>query len=119
MMVSAACSAYGPAAVTARPEVPAAGGLRFAVGRRRRAASPGTLRSGAAAGAPNRSTERPSNDIDHFIDVLVRSPLLDRRANTALNVILQDDNRQRVHRGAKGRRLLEDVDAVFLAFDHP
>jgi hypothetical protein len=34
-------------------------------------------------------------------------------------VVLEQQDRQRVHGRAQGGRLLEDVDAVLLALDHP
>ena len=41
------------------------------------------------------------------------------RPDAALDVVLEDQDRERVDRGAQGGRLLEDVDAVLLALDHP
>jgi hypothetical protein len=45
--------------------------------------------------------------------------MLRGRADAALDVVLEDQQGDRVDRRSEGRRLLEDVDAVFLALDHP
>jgi hypothetical protein len=63
--------------------------------------------------------EGPADDIDHLVDVGVGLAVLGCRSDAALNVVLQDEDRQRIDRRAQGGRLLEDVDAVFLALDHP
>ena len=39
--------------------------------------------------------------------------------DAALDVVLEDEDRQGIHCGAQGRGLLEDVDAVLLTLDHP
>ena len=48
-----------------------------------------------------------------------RLAALGRRANTPLDMILEDHDRDRVDGGPQRRRLLQDVDAVLLALDHP
>ena len=39
--------------------------------------------------------------------------------DAALDVVLEDEDREGVDGGSEGRGLLEDVHAVFLALDHP
>ena len=41
------------------------------------------------------------------------------RPHAALDVILEDEDRERVDGGPERAGLLEDVDAVLLALDHP
>jgi hypothetical protein len=73
----------------------------------------------AARSRSNRPAERPPDDVDDLIHVAVRIAVLGSRSNAALDVVLEDEHRERVHRGPKGGCLLEDVDAVLLALDHP
>ena len=95
-----------PAAVAAWP----AGSRR---GRRER-------RSGSRAAAPaHRPAERPPDDVDHLVDVLVGLAALGGRPDAALDVVLEDEDRERVDGGPQRGGLLEDVDAVLLALDHP
>ena len=51
--------------------------------------------------------------------VFVGLAALGGRPDTALNVVLEDEDGQRVDGRSQRRRLLEDVDAVLLALDHP
>ena len=73
----------------------------------------------AARCAPDRSAERPADDVDDLLDVPVDIALLGGRPDAALDVVLEDEHRERVDGGAQGARLLEDVDAVLLTLDHP
>src|SRR5262245_38342481 len=81
-------------------------------------------RSGATAlgrtGTPaDGATQRPADDVDHLVDVLVGLAALRGGPDAALDVVLKDHDRQRVDGGPQRRGLLEDVDAVLLALDHP
>ena len=76
-------------------------------------------RSGGASAGSNRAAERPPDDVDDLLDVPIGIAVLRCGPDAALDVILEDEDRQGVDRGAEGARLLEDVDAVLLALDHP
>src|SRR5687767_13414284 len=76
-------------------------------------------RSGSARAAPHRPAEGPADDVDHLVDVAVCLAVLGSRPDAALDVVLEDEDGQRVDGGPQCRRLLEDVDAVFLALNHP
>jgi hypothetical protein len=86
--------------------------------RRRRpgSGSGGGLRPGAAA---HGSTEGPADHVDHFVDVPIDLASLGRRPDAALDVVLEDEDRKGVDGSTQGAGLLEDIDAVFLALDHP
>src|SRR4029077_6829859 len=100
----AASGRHPPAVAPCRPEVPPARG-RAPAGR-------------TAAPAP-RPAEGPTHDVDHLVDVLVCFAPLGGRPDTALDVVLEDHDGQRVDGRPQRRGLLEDVDAVLLALDHP
>lgn len=68
---------------------------------------------------PNRATQRAPDDVDDLIDIAIRVTLLGGGSNAPLDVILQHENRQRIHGGPEGGRLLQDVHAILLALDHP
>jgi hypothetical protein len=74
------------------------------------------FRAGAAA---HRPPERPAHDIDDLVDVAIGLTALGRSPNAALDVILEDEDGQRIDGCPEGARLLEDVHAVLLALDHP
>ena len=82
----------------------------------RLSSAPGTLRP---RGTPDGPAEGPADDVDDLVDVLIGLASRGRRAHATLNVVLEDEDRQRVDGGPQGARLLEDVDAVLLALDHP
>jgi hypothetical protein len=71
---------------------------------RRRRVAEGTARARAwlrtAAGAPDRSTKRASDDVDHLIDVLIGFAMLRGRADAALDVVLEDEDRQGIDGGS-------------------
>src|SRR4029079_15104245 len=75
--------------------------------------------SGCAAAAADRAAERPADDVDHLVDILVGLAPFRGGPDAALDVVLEDHDRQGVDGGPERRRLLEDVDAVLLALDHP
>src|SRR5436190_2296417 len=79
---------------------------------------PGRGSAGAGAAA-NWPAEGSSHDVDDLVDVALGIALFRRGSNTALDVILEDQHRQRVDRGPQGAGLLEDVHAVLLTLDHP
>jgi hypothetical protein len=62
--------------------------------------------------------KRPAHDVDHLVDVLIGLTPFGGRPDAALDVVLEDHDRQRVDGGPERRGLLEDVDAVLLALDH-
>lgn len=72
----------------------------------------------ASRGAPDRPAEGSPDHVDHLIDVALRIALLGRRADTAGDMVFEDEHRERVDRRSKGRGLLEDVHAVLLPLDH-
>ena len=78
----------------------------------------GRERTGSSSGS-NRLAQRSANDIEDLLDVAIRVTLFGGVADATLDVVLEDQQRDRVHRRPEGRRLLENVDAVFPAFDHP
>src|SRR5204862_548019 len=67
----------------------------------------------------DRSAEGSSDDVHDLVHVGIGLAALGGGPDTSLDVILQDEDRQRVDGRAQGRRLLEDVDAVLVALDHP
>jgi len=76
----------------------------------------GSAGAGAAANGP---AERPSHDVHDLIDVFLGIAALGRGPDATLDMVFEDEDGQGVDRGAEGARLLEDVDAVLLALDHP
>ena len=70
-------------------------------------------------GSADRAAQRAAHDVDDLIHVPVGLAVLGRRADTALDVVLEHQDRQRIDRGPQGGGLLQDVDAVLLALDHP
>ena len=72
-----------------------------------------------SARAADRPAECPAHHVDHLIDVLVGLAALGGGADAALDVVLEDEDRQGIDRGPQRGGLLEDVDAVLLALDHP
>ena len=85
----------------------------------RRAEVPARKHSSRRAVTAHRTPERTPYDVDHLVDVLVGLAAFRRRPHAALDVVLEHEDGQGVHRRAQGRGLLEDVDAVLLALDHP
>ena len=71
------------------------------------------------AAAPDRPAERATDDVDHLVDVPVGIPLCRSGPDAALDMVLEDEDRERIDRRSQCARLLEDVHAVFLALDHP
>ena len=69
--------------------------------------------------AADRPAERPPDDVDDLVDVLVGLTALGGGPDATLDVVLEDEDRERIDGGAQGGGLLEDVDAVLLALDHP
>jgi hypothetical protein len=63
--------------------------------------------------------EAPSHHIEDLVDVGVRLASLGRGPDAALHVILEDEQGHGVDRRSERGGLLEDVDAVLLALDHP
>src|SRR5260221_5926337 len=53
-----------------------------------------TSRSGGPWAGSNRAAERPPNDVDDLLDVAIRVALLGGGADAALDVVLQDQDRQ-------------------------
>ena len=85
-------------------------------------AEPGTdatAESARTAGSANRSAQRSPDDIDHLVHVLLGLTTLGCGTNTTANMVLQDHDPHRVEGRPQGGGLLEDVDAVLLALDHP
>ena len=72
-----------------------------------------------ACAAADRAAQRAPDDVDDLVDVLVRLAPLRGRPDATLDVVLEDEDRHGVDGGAQRRGLLEDVDAVLLALDHP
>ena len=72
-----------------------------------------------AADPADRPTERPRTTSITSSTYWSASPALRGGPDAALDVVLEDEDRQRIDRGPQGGRLLEDVDAVLLALDHP
>lgn len=72
----------------------------------------------ASRGAPDWPAEGSPDHVDDLVDVALRVALLGRGANAAGDVVLEDEDRERVDRRSEGRRLLQDVHAVFLPLDH-
>ena len=70
-------------------------------------------------GAPDGPSERAPDDVDDLVHIGVGLAVLGGGPHAARDVVLEDDDRQGIDRGAQGGRLLEDVDAVLLALDHP
>src|SRR6185369_5157342 len=70
-------------------------------------------------GPAHRSPERAADDIDDLVDVLVGLALLGGGPDATTDVVLEDHDRQRIDGGPQRSGLLQDVDAVFLALDHP
>src|SRR5260221_8340662 len=68
---------------------------------------------------PDGAAQRPPDDIDDLVDVALRVAALVRGPDAALDVVLEDEDRQRVDGRPERARLLEDVDAVLVALDHP
>src|SRR5439155_9241246 len=95
------------------PEVPAGDRPRSATPV---AAEPGSARAAAAADRP---TEGPTDDVDHLVDIRIGFAMLGGRPHAALDVVLEDEDGEGVDGGPEGGGLLEDVDAVLLALDHP
>ena len=71
------------------------------------------------SGCPNRPPERAPDDVHDLLHVFVGLAPLGGGADAALDVVLEDEDRERVDGGPEGGRLLEDVDAVLLPLDHP
>ena len=71
------------------------------------------------AAAADRPAERPPDDVDDLVDVLVGLAPLGGGPDAAADVVLEDQDRQRVDGRPERGGLLEDVDAVLLALDHP
>ena len=63
-------------------------------------------------------SESASNHVEDFLDVAIGVALLGCRADAALDVVLEYEQGNRVDRGPKRRRLLQDVDAVLPTLDH-
>jgi len=76
-------------------------------------------KSGRAACSANRTTEGSADDIDHLIDVGIGFATLGGGSDAAANVILEDQDADRVEGRSQGSGLLEDVHAVLFALDHP
>src|SRR4029079_8037919 len=100
----AASGRHPPGVAPCRPEVPPARGR---------------APSGRTAAPAQGPAESPTHDVAHLVDVLVCFAPFGGRPDTALDVILEDHDRQRVHGRPQRGGLLEDVDAVLLALDHP
>jgi len=94
----AALHANPPSGSSITPEVPASAG---------------------SAAPADRAAKRPSNDVDHLVDVLVGFAALGGCPDATLDVVLQDEDGDGVDGGPQRGGLLEDVDAVLLALDHP
>src|SRR3954451_7589724 len=102
-----------------------------AVGRRKYRASAfcwTARRSSGPLGAPRRSgrprapdgpAEGAPDDVDHLVHVRVGLAVLGGGPDAALDVVLEDEDRQGIDGRPQRRGLLEDVDAVLLALDHP
>src|SRR5664280_3082228 len=67
---------------------------------------------------PDRLTERPAHNIEHLFDVAVGVALFGGRSHASLDVVLEDQQGDRIHCRSEGRGLLEDVDAVLTPLDH-
>src|SRR6478672_7051463 len=63
--------------------------------------------------------ERSPDDVDDLVDVLVGISAFGGRPDAAADVVLEDEDRQRVDGRAQGGGLPEDVHAVLLTLDHP
>jgi hypothetical protein len=75
--------------------------------------------NGSSYSRPNRLAESSADDIEHLFDVLVGVALLGRGLDAALDVILEDEQRDGIDGGAECRSLLQDVDAILAPLDHP
>ena len=84
---------------------------------RRRRPSDLSTRSGAG-GTPNGPAQGPPDHVDDLLDVPVGVAVLRGRPHAALDVILEDEHRERIDRRSQRAGLLEDVHAVLLALDH-
>jgi hypothetical protein len=80
-----------------------------------RAARPEPLRPGAA---PNRAAERSPDDVDDLVDVAIGITVLGGGPHAALDMVLEDEHRERIDRSPQCAGLLEDVHAVLLPLDH-
>ena len=72
----------------------------------------------AASRASDGAAQCPADHVDDLVDVAVGVAVGRGGSDAAGHVVLEDEDRQRVHGRAQRARLLEDVDAVFLALDH-
>ena len=81
--------------------------------------TPRRVRFSGAASAPNRPAEGAAHHFEDFGHVLVGLAALGGGPDAALDVILEDHDREGIDGGAQGGGLLEDVHAVLVAFDHP
>lgn len=86
--------------------------------RRRDAFAVGRTRLSGALRRANRSTERAPDDVHDLLDVDIGLATLGRGPDAATNVILEDQDRERVDGRAERGGLLEDVHAVLVALDH-
>src|SRR5919206_5014500 len=84
---------------------------------------PGSWISGPRGLLPGRAAHGPTqgaaHDVDYFLDVLLGVTVLRGGPHAALDMVLEDEHRERVDGGTERAGLLEDVHAVFLALDHP
>ena len=76
-------------------------------------------RSSRPAGSADGAAQRSPDDIHDLIHVGIRLAPFGSGPDAAADVVLEDQDPDRVERRPQGRRLLEDVDAVLLALDHP
>src|SRR5947209_4722600 len=72
-----------------------------------------------AGRAPNRAAQGAADDVDDLFDVAIGLAVRGGGADAAGHVVLEDKNGERIDCRAQRAGLLEDVDAVFLALDHP
>jgi hypothetical protein len=93
---------------------PRARNPRPVTGVRARSADPGLDPRGS-----HRLAQGPAHHIEDLFDIAIRIALFGGRSHTSLDVILEDQQSNGVHRRPEGRSLLEDVDAVLAPFDHP
>jgi hypothetical protein len=85
---------------------------------RGRAPRTGNARRTRSGARTDRLAQSPTHDIEDLFHVAIGIAPLGGMADATLDVVLEDQQRDRVDRRPQGCRLLKDVDAIFPALDH-